>query len=82
MATPSSLNFEAVIISGDLVEGTDIILKSLRSAVNKRALSYPKKRVEIITSKLTKDGVAVGAATLIMKALFDLEQDFTLDISL
>ncbi len=76
------LNPEAVIISGNIVMAGDIVLESLRSTVQNRALSYPVNHVKIINSKMNNEGVAVGAATLILESVFNVDQDISVDIGL
>lgn len=76
------LNPEAVIInSNNLVTGK-ILMESLRSTVNNRALAYPLKNVKIIKSTLGHEGVAIGAATLILESVFSINNDIIVDICL
>ncbi len=76
------LNPEAVIISGDVVMVGDIVLESLKSTVHNRALSDPAKYVKIVKSTMNKEGVAIGASTLIMESLFKIDRDISMDIGL
>lgn len=76
------LNPEAVIISGDIVIVGDIILESLRATVQNRALSFPVKQVKIISSEMNKEGVAIGAATLILESVFNIDKGISVDIGL
>lgn len=76
------LNPEAVIIGGEIVTAGDIVFESLRSTVHNRALSYPVKHVKIIKSEMNKEGVAIGAATLILESLFNIDRDISIDIGL
>lgn len=74
------LNPEAVIISGEIVMAGDIILEPLRATVHNRALNYPLKHLKIISSKLNKDGVAIGAAALIMESIFNLDSELSINL--
>ena len=76
------LNPEVVFISGSIVMGGDLVLDSLRSTVRNRALSYPFEHAKIINSKIGKEGVAIGAASLILESVFNIEQDIAVDIGL
>jgi len=76
------LNPEAVVLSGDIIMSGDILLESLRSTVHNRALQYPVKHVKIISSKMDKEGVAIGAATLILESIFHIDKEFSVDIGL
>ena len=61
------LNPEAVIIEGKIIEAGEFVFQSVRETVKNKALSYPLKHVKIMTGMLGKDGVAIGAATLIFE---------------
>jgi len=61
------LNPEAVIIEGKIIEAGEFVFQSVRETVKNKALSYPLKHVNIMTGMLGKDGVAIGAATLIFE---------------
>lgn len=76
------LNPEAVIISGDIVMAGNFVLDSLRSTVHNRALEYPVRNVKIINSELNKEGVAIGAAVLIMELIFNVDREVSVDIGL
>jgi len=76
------LNPEAVIICGEIITAGEIVLRSLRSTVSNRALAYPVKHLEIIKSDLGKDGVAIGAAVLIMESIFSIDREITIDIGI
>lgn len=70
------LNPEAVIVSGEMMDVGKIVLESLKATVNKRSLSYPCKHVKIINSELGKEGVAIGAAALILERVFKVDLDY------
>ncbi|WP_125988619.1 ROK family transcriptional regulator [Halocella sp. SP3-1] len=76
------LNPEVVIIGGDIVLAGDIILESMRSTVHNRALSYPAEHVKIINSRMGKEGVAIGAAALILESVFNIGHNINVDIGL
>ena len=76
------LNPEAVIISGELVRAGDFFMASLKSTLENRALTYPAKHFRIINSNLGKNGVAIGAATLILESVFNIDKQLSVDIGL
>ena len=61
------LNPEAVIIEGKIIEAGEFVFQSIRETVKNKALSYPLKHVKIMPGMLGKDGVAIGAGTLIFE---------------
>lgn len=64
------LNPELIIVGGKIIKAKDIIFDSILNTVNNKALNYPAKHVRIISSVLGKDGVPIGAGTLILESLF------------
>lgn len=76
------LNPEAVIVSGKIVRAGDLILDSIRTIVRNRALSYSLQNVQIINSRMDKEGVAIGAAALILESVFNVDQNNSVDIGL
>ncbi|MEJ6950730.1 ROK family protein [Natronospora cellulosivora (SeqCode)] len=76
------LNPEAVIISGNELISGEIVLDTLRSTVENRALAYPLKHLKIINSSLGGKGVAIGAATLILESVFNVDNNVIVDIGL
>ncbi|MFP4017521.1 MAG: ROK family protein, partial [Halanaerobiales bacterium] len=76
------LNPEAVIVSGKIARAGDLILDSIRSTVRNRALSYSLQNVQIINSRMDKEGVAIGAAALILESVFNIDQNNSVDIGL
>lgn len=77
------LNPEAVILGGKITNGGEQILTSLKNTVKNRALSYPLKHMNITYSELGKNGVAIGAATLILERILKFDRfNFTGNTSL
>lgn len=65
------LNPSLVIVAGDLAGLGDGLLTPLRETVRQRTLVSSVKAAEIRTSELGPRSVAVGAATLVLKAALD-----------
>ena len=65
------LNPSLVIVGGDLARLGDALLEPLRESVRQRTLVSSVKAAEIRTSELGPRSVAVGAATLVLKAALD-----------
>jgi glucokinase-like ROK family protein len=80
--TINMLNPEAVIIAGEITDGGELVLDTIREVVDNRTLEYPLRHVKIIKSFLGRDGVAIGAGTLILQSLFQLGLDGSLKIDL
>lgn len=60
------LNPERVIIGGGLANAGQILFKSIRDTVDKRALPINKRAVKILKAKLGADAGIVGAAALFL----------------
>lgn len=60
------LNPERVIIGGGLANAGQILFKSIRDTVDKRALPINKRTVKILKAKLGADAGIVGAAALFL----------------
>lgn len=60
------LNPEKIIIGGGLANAGQVLFKSIRDTVDKRALPISKKTVKIIKAKLGADAGIVGAAALFL----------------
>ncbi len=60
------LNPERIIIGGGLANAGKVLFKSIRDAVDERALLIPKRTVKIIKAKLGADAGMVGAAGLFL----------------
>lgn len=65
------LNPSMVVVGGDMARLGDILLEPLRETVSQRTLVSSVKAAEIRTSVLGPRSVAVGAATLVLKAALD-----------
>ena len=59
-----------VILGGDLVAAGDLLLDTVRAAVNRRAMPKAAGEVKIKVSSLGDDAIAIGAATLAMHSAF------------
>lgn len=59
-----------VILGGDLVAAGDLLLNTVRAAVNRRAMPKAASEVTIAASSLRDDAIAIGAATLAMQNAF------------
>ncbi len=68
------LNPEAVIVGGKIIEAGELVLDSLKNTVKNRALSYPYEHINIMPSELGKDGVVIGAATLILERVLKFDK--------
>jgi N-acetylglucosamine repressor len=74
----NTLNIEVLIISGAIVKKSDYLIRVLREKVGKDLLRLPAEVVKIRSSNLKEDGLALGAAGLVMEDLFFLD---TLNLS-
>jgi len=67
-----SIDPNAIIIGGRIIEGWDIIYPEIMKVVKERAfLSYMEKKAEILPTSLTVRPHLLGAATLAVKLLFN-----------
>ena len=62
------MNPSLVIVGGELSQLGDLLLEPLRETVNRRTLVSSVTAAEIVVSELGPRSVAVGAATLVLKA--------------
>ncbi len=60
------LNPERIIIGGGLAEAGEVLFKSIRDTVDKKALPVTKSAVKIVKAKLGSDAGVVGAAALFL----------------
>jgi len=70
------LNPSLVVIGGDLARLGSLLLEPLRATVRQRTLINSVAASEICTSELGPQTVAVGAATMILKAALDESSRF------
>lgn len=66
----NTLNPQRIIIWGDSVAGGDLFLETVRMVVRQRALKRPRELCEIVLSSLPQDIGVIGAASLVIDALF------------
>lgn len=62
------MNPAVVVLGGDLSRLGELVLDPLRERVRSRTLAGPIAAAEILVSKLGPQSVAIGAATLVLKA--------------
>ncbi|MED1564190.1 ROK family transcriptional regulator [Alkalihalobacillus alcalophilus ATCC 27647 = CGMCC 1.3604] len=65
------INPTRIIIGGGVAKAGDYVLAPLREVVKERALTAQARETEILQSKLGDDGTMIGAATLVLKHLFN-----------
>jgi predicted NBD/HSP70 family sugar kinase len=65
------LNPSLVVVGGDLARLGDLLLTPLRETVEKRTLVSSVAAAEIRTSELGLQSVAIGAATMVLKAALE-----------
>jgi predicted NBD/HSP70 family sugar kinase len=76
------MNPAVVVLGGDLARLGDLLLEPLRERVHSRTLVSSVAAAEILTSKLGPQSVAVGAATMVLKAALDDSRLFpAIDVS-
>lgn len=68
------LNPACIIIGGELASDGDILFKAINDAVKKYAVPASYRAVKIIPASLGEKGGALGAATLILKKIFELKE--------
>ncbi|MDT8307883.1 MAG: ROK family transcriptional regulator [Anaerolineae bacterium] len=64
------LNPALIILGGDLVAAGDLLLDAVCAAVRQRAMPKASAESEIVISRLGRDAVAIGAATLAIQNAF------------
>ena len=64
-----------VLISGTLAEAGQYVINPIRTIVDKYQLYYKKERVEINVSSIGKKAVGLGAALIILKQLYKIDED-------
>jgi predicted NBD/HSP70 family sugar kinase len=62
------LNPAVVVLGGEITGVGDLLLEPVRAAVRERSLATPFEGTGIMTSKLGDKAIAVGAATLVLRA--------------
>ena len=65
------MNPAVVVLGGDLARLGDLLLAPMRARVSSRTLVSSVAAAEILVSKLGPQSVAVGAATLVLKAALE-----------
>ena len=66
----NALNPQRIIIWGDSINGGDLFLETVRSVVQQRAMARPREMCTIIFSSFVQDVGVIGAASLVIDALF------------
>ena len=66
----NALNPQRIIIWGNSVAGGELFLETVRAVVQQRALVRPREMCEILFSSFTQDIGVIGAASLVVDALF------------
>ncbi|MGC5324344.1 ROK family transcriptional regulator [Brevibacillus sp. SYSU BS000544] len=69
----NSFNPSCIILSGGVFRANDYVLDSLRRTVQERALQTPTNALQIVTSELGKNAMAIGAFTLLLAKIFTPE---------
>jgi glucokinase-like ROK family protein len=64
------VNPERIVIGGDLIGAGDVFFNLVRSTAFRQAISKTGSGVTIVTSQLGSNGIAVGAATLVIYYAF------------
>lgn len=67
---------EMIIISGGVAQAGDLILEPARKVAKEKVWDLPAKRVQIVPSALGKEAGVIGAATLILKEVFNPKEDY------
>jgi predicted NBD/HSP70 family sugar kinase len=66
----NALNPQRIIIWGDSMNGGDLFLETVRAVVEQRALVRPRSMCSIVFSSFVQDVGVIGAASLVIDALF------------
>ncbi|GLV54601.1 transcriptional regulator [Dictyobacter sp. S3.2.2.5] len=64
------LNPQRIIIWGDSINGGELFLETVRAVVAQRAMARPREMCSIIFSSFIQDVGVIGAASLVIDALF------------
>lgn len=64
------LNPALIILGGDLVAADRLLLDAVRTSIRQRAMPKAVAESEVVISRLGRDAVAVGAATIAMQNAF------------
>ncbi|GHO59926.1 ROK family transcriptional regulator [Ktedonobacter robiniae] len=70
----NTLNPQCIIIWGDSMKGGNLFLETVRAVVRQRALGRPRDMCTIIFSSFVQDVGVIGAASLVIDALFTYHQ--------
>jgi len=69
----NSLNPSHLIITGELSEAGDVLIKSIKNSLKKHTTPLSYKSLRILQGKLGRQGLPVGAATLALTGVFEPE---------
>jgi len=64
------LNPQRIIIWGDSISGGELFLETVRAVVRQRAMARPREMCTIVFSSFVQDVGVIGAASLVIDALF------------
>lgn len=70
----NALNPQRIIIWGDSMNGGDLFLETVRDVVRQRAMRRPREMCTIVFSSFVQDVGVIGAASLVIDALFTHHQ--------
>lgn len=65
------LNPQKIVVVGDIFEVNQHVIETLKETVNKRSMKLPNKNIGIIKSDLGKEAAVIGAASLVIRELFN-----------
>lgn len=66
----NALNPQRIIIWGDSIHGGELFLETVRAVVRQRAMARPRAMCTIVLSSFVQDVGVIGAASLVIDALF------------
>lgn len=69
----NSFNPSCIILSGGVFRSNNYVLDSLRRTVQERALQTPTHALQIVTTEMGKNAMAIGAFTLLLAKIFTPE---------
>lgn len=67
----NTLNPEAIILGGQLVQGSEVIVQKVRAKIREDILSVPAEAVRIKPAELGESATVIGAAGLVLYELFE-----------
>ncbi len=67
------MNPGIIVLNGVLMDAGDLIMQEVRASIKERTLPLRSENTPLVASKLGKDVVAIGAATLVIQNSIQLE---------